>query len=48
MSEPANVIQIIDSLSVGGAEMMAVNIANGLSERKINIREIGMNINSNN
>ena len=36
MSKPANVIQIIDSLSVGGAEMMAVNIANGLSERKIN------------
>jgi len=29
------VIQIIDSLSVGGAEMVAVNIANALSEQKI-------------
>ncbi|MDO3695137.1 glycosyltransferase [Wenyingzhuangia sp. chi5] len=30
MIKPLNVIQIIDSLAVGGAEMMAVNIANGL------------------
>lgn len=29
------VIQIIDSLNVGGAEVLAVNIANGLSEHKI-------------
>lgn len=29
------VIQIIDSLNVGGAETLAVNIANGLSEREI-------------
>lgn len=30
-----SVIQIIDSLNVGGAEVLAVNIANGLSEQKI-------------
>jgi len=30
-----SVIQIIDSLNVGGAEMLAVNIANGLSEEEI-------------
>ena len=30
------VIQIIDSLSVGGAEVLAVNIANALSNRQIN------------
>ncbi|MEE9409072.1 MAG: glycosyltransferase [Polaribacter sp.] len=30
------VIQIIDSLNVGGAEVLAVNIANGLSETEIN------------
>ena len=30
MSKPLNVIHIIDSLAVGGAEMMAVNITNGL------------------
>jgi glycosyltransferase involved in cell wall biosynthesis len=29
------VIQIIDSLNVGGAEVLAINIANGLSEQKI-------------
>ncbi len=29
------VIQIIDSLNVGGAEVLAVNIANGLAEEKI-------------
>lgn len=29
------VIQIIDSLNVGGAEVLAVNIANGLSEHKV-------------
>lgn len=33
MSKPINVIHIIDSLEVGGAEMMAVNIANGLASR---------------
>lgn len=31
MHKPLKIIQIIDSLAVGGAEMMAVNIANGLS-----------------
>lgn len=31
-----NVIQIIDSLNVGGAEVLAINIANGLSEQNIN------------
>ena len=30
------VIQIIDSLNAGGAEVLAVNIANGLSEHEIN------------
>lgn len=30
-----SVIQIIDSLNVGGAEVLAVNIANGFSEQKI-------------
>ena len=30
-----SVIQIIDSLNTGGAEVLAVNIANGLSEQKI-------------
>lgn len=30
-----NIIQIIDQLSVGGAEVLAVNIANGLFEQKI-------------
>ncbi len=30
-----SIIQIIDSLNVGGAEVLAVNIANGLSEEKI-------------
>ena len=30
-----SVIQIIDSLNVGGAEVLAVNIANGLSEQKV-------------
>jgi glycosyltransferase involved in cell wall biosynthesis len=30
-----SVIQIIDSLNVGGAEVLAVNIANGLSEQKL-------------
>ncbi|WP_299052958.1 glycosyltransferase [uncultured Polaribacter sp.] len=29
------VLQVIDSLSIGGAEVLAVNIANGLSEKKI-------------
>ncbi|WKD86512.1 Putative glycosyltransferase EpsD [Polaribacter huanghezhanensis] len=29
------IIQIIDSLNVGGAEVLAVNIANGLSEQEI-------------
>lgn len=36
MVKPLNVIQIIDSLAVGGAEMMAVNIANGLLKHKVN------------
>ena len=30
-----SVIQLIDSLNVGGAEVLAVNIANGLSEQEI-------------
>lgn len=30
MNKPLKILQVIDSLSVGGAEMMAVNIANGL------------------
>lgn len=34
MTNKLNVLQIIDSLEVGGAEVMAVNIANGLSDRK--------------
>ncbi|NIJ45443.1 glycosyltransferase involved in cell wall biosynthesis [Wenyingzhuangia heitensis] len=36
MPKKLNVIQIIDSLAVGGAEMMAVNIANGLDDKSIN------------
>ncbi|NJB81751.1 glycosyltransferase [Wenyingzhuangia aestuarii] len=35
MSKTLNVIQVIDSLAVGGAEMMAVTIANELVERGI-------------
>jgi len=35
MHQKLKVIQIIDSLAPGGAEMMAVNIANGLSKRGI-------------
>ena len=31
-----NILQLIDSLHPGGAEMMAVNIANGLSDVGIN------------
>lgn len=31
-SQKLNIVQLIDSLAVGGAEMMAVNIANGLAE----------------
>ncbi|MFN0729526.1 glycosyltransferase [Polaribacter gochangensis] len=34
--EQLGVIQIIDSLHVGGAEVLAVNIANGLFEQNIN------------
>ena len=32
---PLKVIQIIDSLNVGGAEVIAVNIANGLSKEGV-------------
>ncbi|SDW86730.1 Glycosyltransferase involved in cell wall bisynthesis [Lutibacter oricola] len=35
MKEQLKVIQIIDSLTPGGAEMMAVNIANGLSRKGV-------------
>jgi len=35
MNKSPIVIQLIDSLSPGGAEMMAVNIANGLTEKGI-------------
>ncbi|ANW96295.1 hypothetical protein AXE80_08395 [Wenyingzhuangia fucanilytica] len=35
MHKPLNVIHIIDSLAVGGAEMMAVNIANGLHKHNV-------------
>jgi glycosyltransferase involved in cell wall biosynthesis len=45
------VIQIIDSLNAGGAEVLAVNIANGLAEKEINshicsTREEGVLINN--
>ncbi|MFD0762134.1 glycosyltransferase [Lutibacter aestuarii] len=36
-----NVIQLIDSLQAGGAEMMAVNIANGLAELSV-VSHIGV------
>ena len=36
MNKPLKVIQIIDSLNPGGAEMMAVNIANGLLTKNVN------------
>ncbi|WP_372744859.1 glycosyltransferase [Lutibacter sp.] len=36
MNKNLNVLQIIDSLNPGGAEMMAVNIANGLQEIGVN------------
>jgi len=35
MTNKLNVLQIIDSLEVGGAEMMAVNMANGLVDRGV-------------
>ncbi|MDV7187457.1 glycosyltransferase [Lutibacter sp. TH_r2] len=35
MKQNLKVIQIIDSLNPGGAEMMAVNIANGLSKKNV-------------
>jgi glycosyltransferase involved in cell wall biosynthesis len=35
MNKKLKVIQLIDSLNPGGAEMMAVNIANGLAEKGI-------------
>ena len=35
MNKKLNVIQLIDSLRAGGAEMMAVNIANGLAEEGV-------------
>ena len=35
MSKELNVLQIIDSLAVGGAEVMAVNIANGLADTNV-------------
>jgi len=35
MNKKLNVLQIIDSLRAGGAEMMAVNIANGLAEEGV-------------